>query len=309
MKQDQAKAKVVILSDLHLGTYGCQAARLLKYLQNIQPEILVLNGDIIDIWNFRKSYFPDTHMEVVRRILKLVSLGTTVYYITGNHDEALRKYAVFHMGNFHLVNKLILDIDGKKYWIFHGDVFDSFNKGWTKVLAKLGGMGYDLLIVINRLINLGLESIGREKMSFSKKVKASVKRAIKWITDFEITAAELAMEQSYDYVVCGHIHHPQYKVIEKKGKKVIYMNSGDWVEHNTALEYRNGEWQIYKHPEPSAEDKQELQETFQNLKSRKLPAEWSLTFRSKRSSTSELSLKDNDLLSDIMAMASNPIRL
>lgn len=281
------------------------ASKLLKYLDTIQPEILVLNGDIIDIWNFRKSYFPDTHMEVVRKILKLVSLGTSVYYITGNHDEALRKYAVFHMGNFHLVNKLVLDIDGKKYWIFHGDVFDSFNKGWTKVLAKLGGMGYNLLIMANRCVNFCLEIFGREKMSFSKKVKAGVKRALKWITDFEETAADLAIEQGYDYVVCGHIHSPQLKQIVKKNKSVMYMNSGDWVENLTALEYTNGSWEIFKYTDTKAEDKLEVQQTFEKIRSKKMPSEWSFSFKSTKNSLEEFNLSESSLLFDILSSGEN----
>lgn len=309
MVSKENKARVVIISDLHLGTYGCQAAKLLKYLNQIQPETLILNGDIIDIWNFRKSYFPDTHMEVVRRILKLVSLGTNVYYITGNHDEALRKYAVFHMGSFHLLNKLILELDGKKYWIFHGDVFDSFNKGWTKILARMGGWGYDLLIMLNRFINVFLESIGREKMSFSKRVKSSVKRALKWITDFEETAADLAMEQGFDYVVCGHIHQPQLKNIEKKGKSVIYMNSGDWVENLTALEYKDGQWSVYRYYQPGEKEQKEVQETFEKLRSKKFPAEWSFSFKSKKSEDGNEPFDATSLLRDILATNVKSVQL
>lgn len=239
------KVPLVVLSDVHLGTYGCQAKELLQYLKSIQPKILILNGDIIDMWNFSKSYFPVSHMNVLRQIIKLSNLGTRVIYITGNHDEALRKYSDFALGNFELVDKLILEIDGKKTWFFHGDVFDSSTKGYAKILAKLGGKGYDILILMNSCINWFRELIGQEKKSYSKTIKDSVKKAVAFVSNFETTAAEIAIEKGYSYVVCGHIHKPQIKEIENEKGKVTYLNSGDWVENCTALEYIKGKWNIY----------------------------------------------------------------
>jgi UDP-2,3-diacylglucosamine pyrophosphatase LpxH len=239
------KIPLVVLSDVHLGTYGCHAKELLHYLKSIQPQTLVLNGDIIDMWSFSKRYFPVAHMEVLRYIIKMSNTGTRVVYITGNHDEALRKYSDFILGNLELVDKLILDLDGKKTWIFHGDVFDSSTKGYAKILAKLGGKGYDLLILINSLVNWILVSFGREKRSFSKAIKNSVKKAVSFISNFETTAAEIAIEKKYSYVVCGHIHMPQKKMVKTKHGKVMYLNSGDWVENLTALEYKNEKWKIY----------------------------------------------------------------
>lgn len=174
----------------------------------------------------------------------MVSNGTRVIYITGNHDELLRKYSDMQLGNFTITDKVVMEINGKMVWIFHGDVFDSTTKGSAKMLAKLGGHGYDLLILINRMVNWTLELFGREKMSFSKKVKNGVKKAVKWIGDFEQTAAELAIEKDYDYVICGHIHQPQQRIIETAKGKVTYLNSGDWVENLTSLEYEHGEWKI-----------------------------------------------------------------
>src|SRR6056297_3924575 len=115
---------IVILSDVHLGTYGCHAKELHNYLKSIQPKTLILNGDFIDIWQFRKRYFPKEHLQVIQRILKMSARGTKVYYITGNHDEALRRYSDFSSGNIHLRDKLELQLNGKSYWIFHGDIFD-----------------------------------------------------------------------------------------------------------------------------------------------------------------------------------------
>jgi UDP-2,3-diacylglucosamine pyrophosphatase LpxH len=240
---------VVVISDLHLGTYGCHAKEIVSYLKSIQPQILVLNGDIIDIWQFSKRYFPVSHMQVLKEIMHLLSKNTRVIYITGNHDEALRRYSDMTMGNFQLTDKLVMEINGKMTWIFHGDVFDATTKGSAKLLAKLGGHGYDLLILINSCINRMLKLMGREKMSFSKKVKNSVKKAVAWIGDFEQTAAELAIEKRYDYVICGHIHQPQKKEVITKNGRVTYMNSGDWIENLSSLEYYNNEWQIYHYDE------------------------------------------------------------
>ncbi len=264
--------ELVVLSDLHLGTYGCHANQLLDYLKSIDPQTLILNGDIIDIWNFSKNYFPKSHMQVLRQILKMTEKGTTTYYITGNHDEALRKYSGLKIGKFHLEDKLILNLDGKKTWIFHGDIFDATTKGWAKILAKLGGKGYDVLIWTNRLINDILHYFGKEKISLSKRVKSGVKKAVQWISNFETIAAELAIDQHFDTVICGHIHQPQQRIIESTNGNVLYLNSGDWVENCTALEYNNGSWTLYKH----SEDDILLTDDFDELHSDDIKAEASL---------------------------------
>ena len=129
------KVEVAVISDVHLGTYGCHAKELLDYLSSIKPKILVLNGDIIDIWQFRKSYFPSKHLEVIKKIISMSTKGTKVYYITGNHDEFLRKYTDLSMGNLFLTDKHLLEIEGKKHWIFHGDVFDHTTSGSAKFIA------------------------------------------------------------------------------------------------------------------------------------------------------------------------------
>jgi len=238
--------QVCVMSDLHLGTFGCHANEIVRYLKGINPKILVLNGDIIDIWQFRKKYFPPAHMQVIREILKFMESGTMVYYITGNHDEALRKYSGTRLGNLLLDDKLVLDLDGKKTWIFHGDVFDSTTKGSAKIIAKLGGQGYDFLIWMNHWLNKLLTFFGKDKMSFSKKIKNSVKKAVSWIGDFEQTAGELAIDKGFDYVICGHIHQPQQRTITNEKGSVIYLNSGDWIENLTSLEYDKGEWNIHQ---------------------------------------------------------------
>jgi UDP-2,3-diacylglucosamine pyrophosphatase LpxH len=242
------KVELVVISDVHLGTYGCHAKELLNYLASIKPKILVLNGDIIDIWQFRKSYFPIEHFKVIKKIISYASKGTKVYYLTGNHDEMLRKFSDTFAGNFSLLDKIVLDLDGKQAWIFHGDVFDA-SVQHSKWIAKLGGLGYDYLILLNRFVNFCLHKLGKEPYSFSKKIKASVKKAVKHISDFEVTATDLAIEKKYDYVICGHIHEP--KIIEKTNRmgSTLYLNSGDWVENLTALEYNNKRWKLFKYSE------------------------------------------------------------
>jgi UDP-2,3-diacylglucosamine pyrophosphatase LpxH len=243
------EADVIVLSDLHLGTYGCHAMELVDYIRSIQPKILILNGDIIDIWQFRKHYFPASHMQVIKEIFGLMAKGTQVVYITGNHDESLRRYSGLQMGNLLLTDKYVMDLDGEKTWIFHGDVFDATTKGSAKMIAKLGGQGYDMLILLNRAINWLLKMVGKEKMSLSKKVKNSVKKAVSWISNFEQIAAELAIEKKYKNVICGHIHQPQIKEVKTDKGSVTYMNSGDWIENLTSLEYNQGKWEIFQYEE------------------------------------------------------------
>ncbi|OYU80062.1 MAG: UDP-2,3-diacylglucosamine hydrolase [Flavobacterium sp. BFFFF1] len=242
------KVELVVISDVHLGTFGCHAKELLRYLSSIKPKILVLNGDIIDIWQFRKSYFPKTHLKVVKKILDFATKGTKVYYLTGNHDEMLRKFSDAHIGNLSIVDKIVLDLDGQKAWVFHGDVFDA-SVSHAKWIAKLGGIGYDYLILMNRFVNWVLTKLGKAPYSFSKKIKASVKKAVKFISDFEETATDIALEKGYDFVICGHIHEP--KILRKSDKRgeTMYLNSGDWVENLTALEYNKKRWKLYRYSE------------------------------------------------------------
>lgn len=240
------KVEILVLSDIHLGTYGCQAKELLKYLKNIKPETVILNGDIVDIWQFSKRYWPNSHMKVLKHFFTWMSKGVPVYYITGNHDELLRKFEGFEMGTFSIQNKLVLELDGKKAWFFHGDVFD-VTMQHSKWLAKLGAIGYDFLIILNLAINSIRNFFGKGKISLSKQVKNKVKDAVKFINNFEQIASEIACENKYDYVVCGHIHQPVIKPFSNEQGSTVYMNSGDWIENLTALEYNNKKWKIYQH--------------------------------------------------------------
>lgn len=247
MQPHKRSVDIVVISDVHLGTYGCHARELLYYLKSIKPKVVILTGDIIDIWQFSKRYWPKSHMKVIKHLMHWMTKKVKIYYITGNHDEMLRKFSGFKMGSFKIVDKLVLPVsEGKSAWFFHGDVFD-VTMQHSKWLARLGAVGYDLLILINRFANFISERILHTgKLSLSKRIKNSVKSAVKFINSFEQTAADIAITNSYDYVVCGHIHQPEMRQITNEHGSVMYLNSGDWIENLTALEFVNGEWSIYK---------------------------------------------------------------
>jgi UDP-2,3-diacylglucosamine pyrophosphatase LpxH len=186
-------------------------------------------------------------MKVVKELMGMISKGTNVYYITGNHDEMLRRFTGFKLGSFRIVNKVLLELsEGKQAWIFHGDVFD-VTMQHSRWLAKLGAVGYDLLILINRFANFISEKIFRKgKLSLSKRIKDSVKSAVKFINNFEQTAADIGIANGYSYVVCGHIHQPEMRTITNDRGSILYLNSGDWIENLTALEYDNGQWDLFR---------------------------------------------------------------
>lgn len=257
MKQRRRKVELVVISDIHLGTYGCHARELNKYLKSINPKTLILNGDIIDFWQFSKRYWPKSHMKVVKQIINMASKGTKIIYLTGNHDETLRKFEGTKMGNFKILNQYVKDLDGKKAWFFHGDIFD-VTMQYSKWLAKIGAVSYDTLILLNTIVNKISEFFGRGKISLSKKIKDNVKSAVAFINSFEQTAADLGIQKGYDYIVCGHIHHPEDRMISgNKGGDIRYLNSGDWVENLTCLEYNKRHWKIYNFfSDPKANDKE-----------------------------------------------------
>ena len=213
---------------------------------SIDPKTIVLNGDIIDIWQFNKRHWDKYHTKVIKQVLKFVSNGTKVHYIAGNHDEALRRFLNFELEGFKITNKLSLNLNGKKAWFFHGDVFD-VTMQHSRWLTRLGGFGYDFLILLNSLVNKILTLFGQEKFSFSKTIKNKVKAAVSFINKFESTVVSIALRNHYDYVVCGHIHQPCIKTIHTKDRSLTYLNSGDWIENMTALEYQENKWTLFEY--------------------------------------------------------------
>lgn len=243
---DPRRVELVIISDVHLGTYGSQARALEQYLRSVRPKTLILNGDIIDIWQFSKKYWPSSHMKIVKRIFSLLSKKTDVYFIPGNHDEMLRKFVGTRLGRLKVQNKVVLNLKEEKVWIFHGDAFD-VTMQHSRWLAKLGAIGYDLLILLNSAVNKVLQAAGKSRISFAGKIKKSVKKAVSFVNSFEETVAQIAADQGFDTVVCGHIHQPADKFISVNNRQIRYLNSGDWIENLTALEYNEGCWNLYRH--------------------------------------------------------------
>lgn len=235
---------IVVLSDLHLGSHSCHAQQLLKYLHSINPTTLVLNGDIIDFYSFKRRSFLPEHLEVIQVILDLAANGTKVYYITGNHDDVLRRYTDFSVGNLHLRDKLVLQLKGEKYWFFHGDIFDVVST-FSPVITRMGRRGYNFLLSLNRLINRVRSSINKAPMSFTQRLKKQIVQANDYAEKFEKTVIGLAKEKKYNYVICGHIHQPKIKIDIENSQEVTYMNAGDWVENLTALEYKWNQWSLY----------------------------------------------------------------
>ena len=257
--------ELVVISDTHLGTVGCRAKELNKYLKNIDPKTIVLNGDILDIWQFSKRSWNKYHTKVIKQLLNFITKGTKVHYIAGNHDEALRRFLNFELEGFKITNKLSLELNGKKAWFFHGDVFD-VTMQHSRWLTRLGGFGYDLLILINSIVNKILVFFGREKLSFSKTIKNKVKAAVSFINKFETTVANIALKNQFDYVICGHIHQPCIKKIDSKNGSITYLNSGDWVENMTALEYNNNKWTLFQYDEKLFKNEEFEENEYKNTK-------------------------------------------
>lgn len=243
MKRD---LDIVVISDVHIGSFGCHAEELNIYLKSINPKKIILLGDIIDGYVFNVKNFDKHQIQFIRIILGFIRKNVEVYYLTGNHDDFLRNYDDFEIVNFKKSDKLVLDINGKKYWFFHGDLFDISMKGTIgKWLTYFGGKAYDYIIFLNKFINIFLKKIGKSPFSLSKKIKDNVKKAVKFVSDFEKISCEHAINQNYDYVINGHIHQPQIKSFKNEKGSVIYMNSGDWVENLSSLEFDGVNWKIY----------------------------------------------------------------
>ena len=245
---------ILVISDLHLGTYGSEADEVLAYLDTINADKIVINGDFVDIMLFNKRFWPSSHMKVIKYFLDLISQGKEIYYVTGNHDELMRKFLNFKIQNFKIVNQIVLDTDEGKVWIFHGDVFDfSIQTQW---LTKLAGFLYDYMMIFNSWINKKImRPLGQKRLNFSKTIKSNVKTAVQYFANFEMKAAEVAQKNGYKYVVCGHIHTPKIESFNINGEQVIYMNSGDWLESLSSLEYVDNKWSIYIHKRTEQEYK------------------------------------------------------
>ncbi len=240
--------EVSVISDLHLATHGSKPKKILRYLKSIQPRLLVLNGDIIDSWRFSRNYFPKAHLKVVRQLIKMMEKGVQVIYISGNHDEFLRKIIPTQIGNLKFANQYIFEQGGTRTWIFHGDIFDKIIHK-TKWLAKLGAAAYGFIAVLNNGTNHLLNLLGKKEVQFYKSLKKKWEKNQKNLTGFEKKLAQVACQKGYQNVICGHTHIPLEKNIVIGGKELLYINCGDWVENLTAAEFYQGKWHLYYYNE------------------------------------------------------------
>ena len=234
--------RTIWISDIHLGTPGCNADLLMDFLKSIECETLYLVGDIIDAWRLRKGwYWPARHNDVVRRILKMAKHGTHVVYVPGNHDEVLRDYAGLAFGDVTVAGEVVHETaDGRRLLVLHGDQFDSVVL-YAKWLAFLGDSAYEFLLKANRVVNFFRRRFGLPYWSLAAHMKKRVKNAVSFISKFEEVVARAAAERHVDGVVCGHIHSAE---IRQFGD-ITYYNDGDWVESCTALvEHADGRIEI-----------------------------------------------------------------
>lgn len=229
---ERVRARTVWISDLHLGTPGCQAEALLDFLRCVECDTLYLVGDIIDGWQLRRQwYWPQTHNDVVQKLLRKARKGTRVVFVPGNHDEFARKYLDHNFGGVDVVEDAVhKTADGRLLWVTHGDHFDGVIQ-CAKWLAYVGDWAYETTLRINRRLNSWRARMGLPYWSLSRYLKLKVKRAVNYVSDFEVAVAREARERGLHGVVCGHIHHAEIRTIDG----ILYCNDGDWVESLTAL--------------------------------------------------------------------------
>jgi UDP-2,3-diacylglucosamine pyrophosphatase LpxH len=227
-----AKFRAVFISDIHLGTQGCQAAPLLEFLKAHPSDYLYLVGDIIDGWQLRRKwYWPQSHNDVVQKILRSARKGSRVIFVPGNHDEFARGFIGHHFGGVEVVQDAVhVTAKGLKLWVIHGDYFDGVIQ-CAKWLAYVGDNAYEFTLKLNRHLNRLRGHFGLPYWSLSAYLKHKVKKALNYVTDFELAVAREARHLGHDGVVCGHIHRAEMRTIDE----ILYCNDGDWVESQTAL--------------------------------------------------------------------------
>lgn len=241
------RLRTVWISDVHLGTYGCQAELLLDFLNHVEAEHLFLVGDIVDGWQLKKRwYWPQEHNDVIQKTLSKARRGTKVVFLPGNHDEMARDFLGLHFGGVLVINEIMhVTADGKRLYILHGDQFDAV-MACAKWLAHVGDVAYSLLLGVNAVLNFVRRKLGFSYWSLSAYLKHKVKNAVEHISNYENFIADTARRHQADGVVCGHIHHAEMRMIGN----VLYCNDGDWVESCTALvEHADGRLQIINWPE------------------------------------------------------------
>jgi UDP-2,3-diacylglucosamine pyrophosphatase LpxH len=249
--------RAIFISDLHLGTPGCQADALLDFLKEHESDYLYLVGDIIDGWQLRRRwYWPQAHNDVIQKLLRKARKGTRVIYVPGNHDEFARHFLDHHFGGIEVVDQAVhKTADGRQLWVIHGDYFDAVVQQ-AKWLAYVGDYLYEFTLKLNRYLNNMRGRLGLPYWSLSAYLKHKVKKALNYVTDFENAVAHEAEKHGYQGVVCGHIHRAEIRDVNG----VLYCNDGDWVESRSALvENEQGELSLlYWQTAPIVVEKPEL---------------------------------------------------
>lgn len=244
---DKARYRAVFISDLHLGTAGCQAAALLDFLKHHPSQTLYLVGDVIDGWQLRRRWFwPQAHNDVVQKLLRRARKGCRVVFVPGNHDEFARQFHGHHFGGIEVLNEAVhTTADGRQLWVVHGDHFDGVIQ-CAKWLAYVGDNLYEFTLRLNRHLNSLRARLGLPYWSLSQYLKHKVKTAVNYVSDFESAVAAEARSRGYQGVVCGHIHRPEMRHIGC----TLYCNDGDWVESLSALvEHLDGRLElVHWHP-------------------------------------------------------------
>lgn len=245
------RVRAVFLSDIHLGTRACQAERLLAFMREYESEYLYLVGDIIDLWAMKRTvYWPPAHNTIVQKVLRMARHHTKVYFVPGNHDEALREYIGMSFGAVDIVaDHVHVTADGKRLWVMHGDQYDQVTT-CHRWISVLGDVSYTVLVQINRLLSLSRRKLGiGGHWSLADYAKRNVLKAVAYIGDFETVAVRAAAHKKVDGVVCGHIHTAALKSIEG----IAYFNCGDWVDSCTALvEHMDGRMELVRSAPESA---------------------------------------------------------
>lgn len=226
------RLRAIFVSDLHLGTPGCQAEALLDFMKSHPSDYLYLVGDIVDGWQLRRRwYWPQAHNDVVQKLLRRARKGCHIVYVPGNHDEFARGFIGHQFGGIHVLDSAIHTTrDGHSLWVTHGDHFDGVIQ-CAKWLAYVGDNLYELTLKLNRHLNYFRARLGLPYWSLSAYLKHKVKKALIYVTQFEVAVAHEAKRRGHHGVVCGHIHRPEMRDIDG----ILYCNDGDWVESRSAL--------------------------------------------------------------------------
>lgn len=256
--KNRLQVSTVIISDVHLGSEHSKVEELTAFLKSIDCQKLILNGDIIDGWKLQRNPFgrwKKSYTDLVKVIMKMMeNHSTQVIYVRGNHDDFLDKLIPFKLPNMFIVNDYVHLSHGKRYYVAHGDIFDTITSHMIW-LAKLGDYGYSFLLWLNKILNNYRRRKGMPYYSFSQNIKHKVKSAVSYISDFERELSKIAATRHFDGIICGHIHQPANTWYGN----IHYLNSGDWVESLTALiEYPDGRWDIYHHHQDEKIDTKEL---------------------------------------------------